>query len=301
MSYILAICLMSLIIFEKYLQKLNGYRYIKFHGFSNTLSRRSRYVIKNPMLSYMISTLSMTSLPIRLEKSIWDTSTQCVILETPMNGVLVTTQGNHPDEIEYIQQITQSSSTQSKSSKRHNTFLGGRQALRQAFAGLNHSLNTAVLKDEYGAPVVIPSSIKGSISHKDCFVVGLASLIDRGKIGVDLERCTNKAVEQLQRRLLTPEEIKSLGSLVSASVPIDQEVLLRFSVKESVHKALHPHILRPIGFQEVEVYPRPNGEANINFLLSSSEKPVPPITYEAHWERFMDNYWLTAVRISLAE
>jgi phosphopantetheine--protein transferase-like protein len=274
----------------------------KSHGFLPSHHHRSFLKLKSHhMLSYhrLLSTslsYSSTRLPILLDKTVWDASTRCVILESPSKEP-VKSHGNHPDEVEYISQVTQPSamSSSGKSSKRYNTFLGGRQALRQSFASLNYSLDTAVLKDEYGAPVVLPSSIKGTISHKDSYVVGLASLIDRGRVGVDLERCTNKAVDQLQRRLLTSTEIASLGSLASSGISIEEEVLLRFSVKESVHKALHPQILRPIGFQEVEVYPHANGDAEINFLLSIDKQ----IKYEAYWERFLSSYWLTAVRIWL--
>ena len=36
---------------------------------------------------------------------------------------------------------------------------------------------------------------------------------------------------------------------------MEEDVLLRFSFKEAVFKALHPLLRRPISFQEVSVYP----------------------------------------------
>ena len=56
----------------------------------------------------------------------------------------------------------------------------------------------------------------------------------------------------LRRRVLTPRECGSLGGV--AGMTEQEEVLLRFSVKEAVYKAAHPLLHRPLGFKDVRVY-----------------------------------------------
>lgn len=56
----------------------------------------------------------------------------------------------------------------------------------------------------------------------------------------------------LRRRILTPRECDSLGGV--AGVTEQEEVLLRFSVKEAVYKAVHPFLHRPLGFKDVSAF-----------------------------------------------
>ncbi len=105
----------------------------------------------------------------------------------------------------------------------------------------------------------------GSISHKGNLAVGTVRLaeytvtksatetyLDKpdtdtdtetelGYIGVDLERCSNKASAKLGKRLLTTAEQETLGTLVikmgesderTEAVTSAEDVLLRFSFKE---------------------------------------------------------------------
>ena len=46
-----------------------------------------------------------------------------------------------------------------------------------------------------------------------------------------------------------------------------------FSVKESVYKALHPFLLRYIGFGEVAVWPQPDGNDRVEPFLRPGEGP----------------------------
>ena len=47
--------------------------------------------------------------------------------------------------------------------------------------------------------------------------------------------------------------------------------MLRFSLKESVFKAIHPLVKRHVSFKEVEVYPQADGYATIQPLFDCSE------------------------------
>ena len=171
---------------------------------------------------------------------------------------------------------------------RLNKFLGGRVALRRAMKSIGKGDSPHILSNEEGAPLV-PSDMIGSISHKDDIAVGVAMCNLVGKIGVDIERCHNKAAPALSRRLLTAKEQSNLGNIPGISA--EEEVLLRFSFKESVFKAIHPFLLRPVGFTEVEVEPSADGSASITFLLKTGET----FRYEAVWLRFNDLYWVTCV------
>lgn len=44
-----------------------------------------------------------------------------------------------------------------------------------------------------------------------------------------------------------------LGALQEAGVSIESELLLRFSLKESVYKAIHPFVRRYVSFHEVGI------------------------------------------------
>ena len=74
---------------------------------------------------------------------------------------------------------------------------------------------------------------------------------------------------------------------------MEEEVLLRFSFKEAVYKAIHPFLERSVDFSEVEIEPLEDGSAKINFLLKTEEQ----FRYRASWQRYNDQYWLTCVYV----
>ena len=174
---------------------------------------------------------------------------------------------------------------------RLNKFIGGRVALRRALKQINRGDSPSIFRDEFGAPL-IPDGITGSISHKDYIAVGAAAVDPVGRIGVDIERTFNKAAPLLSRRLLTQREQRNLGNL--PGIPSEEEVLLRFSFKESVFKAIHPFLKRPVGFNEVEIEPKSDGTAEITFLLDTNGS----FKYTAEWRRQSDEYWLTCVYLT---
>lgn len=241
-----------------------------------------------------------SSYPMRkLDVSIWEVErAQLVALELPTLAFQEKLQewpNNHPNEITCASNLQENGV--SKSYKRYSTYLGGRMAVRQAFERLGINITDAIEKDVHGAPILPPFNemIKASISHKDAYVVGLASVCS-GYVGVDLERRTNKASTILMRRILSAEEQATCGKLPSISM--EEEILLRFSFKEAIFKALHPYLLRPIGFQEVEVYPSSDKSAALKFKLDSDHSCSDMnFKYEATWTRFQDEYWLTCVRL----
>jgi phosphopantetheine--protein transferase-like protein len=143
-----------------------------------------------------------------------------------------------------------------------------------------------ILKDEWGAPMLPPWST-GSISNKDDLAVAAVNVDDIGRVGVDLEHTNNKAAMLLARRILTADERERLGRL--KDVTAEEEVILRFSFKEAIYKAIHPFMLRSIDFEEVEVDPSDDGTAKITCKLKSGEQ----FDFISSWMRYRDKYWLT--------
>ena len=74
---------------------------------------------------------------------------------------------------------------------------------------------------------------------------------------------------------------------------------MRFSLKETVYKAMHPLICQYVGFQEAEIQPLPDGSADVTLLLKSgAHKKLGAIT--AHWRR-MGEFFLSTASVDLKE
>jgi len=208
----------------------------------------------------------------------------------------------HPGEVDYAINVASSTARLS--------FVLGRLALRNALeqslpqsysTGLSLDDAYVLLKDEYGRPCM-PIGFLGSISHKDKTAAGLvcsgATYNKEGSpssaIGVDLEYCNNKK-GKIARRILTANEISSLGKLTC--LDRDEEVLLRFSLKEALYKAMHPLICQYVGFQEAEVQPKDDGSAEITLDLKSGAHESFGHVH-AHWCR-IGEFFLTTAKIEL--
>ena len=74
--------------------------------------------------------------------------------------------------------------------------------------------------------------------------------------------------------------------------------MLRFSFKEAIFKAIHPYLARSVDFNEVEVFPKENGEAEIRFRLNTNENSV--FMCRAAWYRYQHEdgmeYFITYAR-----
>jgi|ERR1711957_656176 len=162
------------------------------------------------------------------------------------------------------------------------------------------SLGPSILKDQYGRPQV-PTGYIGSISHKKNIGVALVSTSNDGSlpptrgIGVDIEQTFSRRTD-IAKRVLTEREIKNLGKI--KGVTRDEEVLLRFSLKECVYKAMHPLICQWVGFKEAEITPNDDGTAIIKLnLKSGAQERFQHV--EAHWQRIKGEYFLTSSSVIL--
>ncbi len=175
---------------------------------------------------------------------------------------------------------------------RRRTWVGGRVALRRALglAGLDAP---AVLADARGAPV-FPPGIAGSISHKETLAVALvtgAASHNAWRVGVDVEVDAPRAVD-IASRVLTDDEVSEVARVEGPSRA--REVLVRFSAKEAIYKAIDPFVRRYVAFKEVAVTPLPGGAADVRLHLPASEGTFEVEVRWLRWERFV----LTTARVA---
>jgi 4'-phosphopantetheinyl transferase EntD len=174
---------------------------------------------------------------------------------------------------------------------RRRTWLGGRVAMRLALerAGLDVP---PVRVDDRGAPA-LPHGIAGSISHKEELAVALVALEPGGaRLGVDLEGDRPRPID-ISARVLTPDELREISHLAPADR--EHEVLLRFSAKEAIYKALDPFVRRYVGFHEVSVSPRADGTAEVRPRLAEKTS----FAIDVRWRR-VEGAILTTARIERA-
>ena len=155
-------------------------------------------------------------------------------------------------------------------------------------------------------------------------------------IGVDIEDIRHRR-RNVATKVLTPQEIQNLGTLTyeyhhanhsgttttttnnsTETTPlsspqrpdqflsVEEEILLRFSCKESVYKAIHPLVNHYVSFHEAEVQPYINGTATVTLKLAPNRANttianLPKEQFQTpiilHWYRY-ENYIITTARIS---
>lgn len=150
---------------------------------------------------------------------------------------------------------------------RQAEFAGGRLAMGALFGemGLRRS---PVLSDPHGAPDV-PSGLVGSITHKRDLAVAILARGGPG-LGVDLEE-TDRDRPGVAARVLRPEELEAVQALPEARRWTD--TALRFALKEAVYKAVHPFVRRYVAFDEVAVWPSPDGIDRIDPYFADGAGP----------------------------
>jgi len=171
---------------------------------------------------------------------------------------------------------------------RQISFVGGRLAMRLALQQLG-VVPPEIGHDAHGAPI-LPRGFVGSISHKRTMAVAMVSRDFGATIGVDLEEYGPPRLG-IAEKVLTADELAELRDLDERRRWIG--VLVRFSVKESIYKALNPWVHRYVGFHEARVFPDTDGLARIELALAHGEGP-----FEAEGAyTWLHGRLLTSVRI----
>ena len=161
---------------------------------------------------------------------------------------------------------------------RARTFAAGRVALRTALREVGVDVGGPILKTTRGAPL-LPAGVRASVSHKDELAIAIATLEDGSgaHVGVDVEIVEERRVRaggkriDVSRHVLTTRELDELAVLDDEAR--HRALLLRFSLKESLYKALDPFVQRYVGFLEVEARPLDDGTASFVLALSHGEGP----------------------------
>lgn len=151
---------------------------------------------------------------------------------------------------------------------RQGQFVGGRLALHRACEQLGEQ-PAQILATERGAPD-LGDRLVGSVSHKRELAIGIVARPDEGTLGVDLEEY-GPPRPSIEDHILRPDE-----KLELAQLPPDRRwiaLMMRFSIKEAIYKALDPYVQRYVGFHEAYVRPDLQGGADVTLHLAQGEGP----------------------------
>jgi 4'-phosphopantetheinyl transferase EntD len=172
---------------------------------------------------------------------------------------------------------------------RRRTWVGGRVALREALGRSGLEADAPILGNDRGAPQ-LPPGVCGSVSHKERLAVALVAPDAGATLGVDVEADVQSRVD-ISHHVLTEAELREVDGLDPSART--GAILLRFSAKEAVYKALDPFVRRFVGFHEVILWPLGDGTARVEPHLAAQEGPF---AIEVTWMR-IDGYLLTTARI----
>ena len=173
--------------------------------------------------------------------------------------------------------------------RRRISFVGGRIALRRAFAALGVDVG-AMLPGVRGAPLV-PEPYRASVSHKNEIAVALLGT-GPGFLGIDIEEVPGDGGD-VARYILTDDE---LSRLPAADPERRTSVLTAFSVKEALYKGLDPYVQRYVGFKEVELLPTTGDSLPVRMNLKGGEGPFDVELRCRRWE----GYVLSSARVTAA-
>ena len=126
-----------------------------------------------------------------------------------------------------------------------------------------------LIRTERGAPVM-PQGLIGSVSHKRGLAVAMVARDDQGTLGIDLEDYEPERLG-IASKVLTPGEQEAVAALPPENRWMG--VLIRFSIKESIYKAVDPYVGRYVGFSEAVVNPELQGIAKAELRLANGEGP----------------------------
>jgi phosphopantetheine--protein transferase-like protein len=171
-------------------------------------------------------------------------------------------------------------------------WVGGRLAAREAASRLGLGMG-ALKTDNFGAPKA-PRNIAVSLAHKKHLAVALVARSKHGALGVDFELTAPPRIA-IAEKVLRPAEMAQVNALTPDRRWIS--VLIRFSIKEAIYKAIAPRLRRYISFDEAEVTPHLDGTAHVELHLKS---PVAPAQLEAEYV-WIDDGLVSTVRVRWPE
>jgi len=148
-------------------------------------------------------------------------------------------------------------------------WIGGRLAARVAVRALGANMG-ALMTDAWGAPSA-PKSLTISIAHKKNLALAIVAQRNHGQVGLDFEILGQERLG-IAKKVLTLDEQAMVDAL-----PEHRQwtsVLLHFTIKEAIYKALAPRLRRYIGFQEAQIGIGRAGSASVVLTLDPAAEPV---------------------------
>jgi 4'-phosphopantetheinyl transferase EntD len=188
---------------------------------------------------------------------------RCVAVPVPSASALDDNpRGLHPDEAAHARALPPA---------RRATWVAGRVALRRALADLALAPATLgpILATARGAPR-LPAGVVGSISHKATIAVALAARADGSTVGIDVELARAPRGD-IGRHVLTAAEQQRLEALDADDKA--RELLVAFSAKEAIYKALDPWLERHVSFREAAIARGAGGRLGATLKLREGEGP----------------------------
>ena len=184
----------------------------------------------------------------------------CVGVALP-EGAFELPEGLHPEEAAFARALPEA---------RRAGWVGGRVALRAALAAIGVDAPEPILATARGAPRLPPEAV-GSVSHKRTIAVALAARASapRATVGIDVEELRLLRAD-IARRVLTADELADLPAPGPAR---EAAVLLHFSAKEAIYKALDPWVQRFVAFDEAMLGRAPGGTLEARLALARGEGP----------------------------
>jgi len=193
----------------------------------------------------------------------------CVGVALPEDGAFELPEVLHPVEAAFAR---------ARPEAQRAGWVGGRVALRGALAAVGVEAPAPLLSTPRGAPLLPPGAV-GSVSHKRTLAVALCArqANPRATIGIDVEDLRSLRTD-IASRVLTPDE---LAVIPPGGLERDAAVLLRFSAKEAIYKALDPWVQRFVGFDEAIVERAENGALSARLALVRGEGPFSVELHDA--------------------
>lgn len=158
-------------------------------------------------------------------------------------------------------------------------WVGGRVALRAALTEIAFDAPAPIFATPRGAPS-LPPGVVGSVSHKSDLAVALVARTSgapAATLGIDVE-VVRSLKHDIARHVLTADERAALPPEGPAR---DAEVLLLFSAKEAIYKALDPWVGRFVSFQEAQIAHAPGGGLAARLTLARGEGPFAVELHDA--------------------
>ncbi|EKT62219.1 enterobactin synthase subunit EntD [Providencia burhodogranariea] len=162
--------------------------------------------------------------------------------------------------------------------KRQAEHLAGRIAASYAIKQLTGCIEVLKMGDQ-NEPIW-PSGIRGSISHDNNLALSIALNNRDALVGIDIETILNEfGAKQIWQEVITLDEQKQFGDL-----PFSLGVILAFSAKESLYKALHCHVNRFFDFFSAEVIQITQNTLTLKLTETLAIFPVGA-KFTLHWQQ----------------